>query len=58
MRVGERLGVVELAACYGGAHYLVQAGIDYLCLDLLTNLFGCIDPTLRQRWWLRCQDFR
>jgi hypothetical protein len=58
MRVGERLGVVELAACDGGARYLVEAGVGYLCLDLLADLFGCVDPTLRQRWRLRCQGFR
>jgi hypothetical protein len=58
MRVSKRFGVVESVACYGAAHYLVQAGIDYLCLDLFADLFGCVNPTLRQRQWSRCQDSR
>jgi hypothetical protein len=50
MRVGEGFGVVELAACKGGVHYLVEAGVGYLCLDLLADLFGWVNPTLQQ-WW-------
>jgi hypothetical protein len=49
MRVGERFGMVESAACERGARYLVEAGVDYLGLDLLAYLFDCIDPALRQR---------
>jgi hypothetical protein len=48
-RVGKCFGAVELAACKGGVHHLIQAGIGYLGLDLLANLFGCVDPALRQR---------
>jgi hypothetical protein len=49
MRVSEHLGVVESAACDGGARYLVQCWVGYLCLDLRAYLFDCVDPALRQR---------
>jgi hypothetical protein len=32
IRVGERFGVVVLAACEGGARYVVQTGVGYLGL--------------------------
>jgi hypothetical protein len=50
MRVGERFDVIALAACERAARYLVEAGIGYLCLDLLADLFDCVGPALRQPW--------
>jgi hypothetical protein len=50
MRVGERFGVIALAACERAARYLVEAGVGYLCLDLLADLFNCVGPALRQPW--------
>jgi hypothetical protein len=58
MRVGEHLGVVGFAARDGGARYLIQGWIGYLCLDLRAYLFDCVDPTLRQPSRRRCRDFR
>jgi hypothetical protein len=58
MRVGERFGVVVLAARDGAARYLIQGGIGYLCLDLRADLVDCVDPTLRQLWRWRCRGFR
>jgi hypothetical protein len=50
MRVGERFGVIVLAACERAARYLVKAGVGYLCLDLRADLFDCVGPALRQPW--------
>jgi hypothetical protein len=58
MRVGERFGVSVLAACERAARYLVEAGVDYLCLDLRADLFDCVGPTLWQPWWWRYRGFR
>jgi hypothetical protein len=58
MRVGERFGVVELAACEWAARYLVEAGVDYLCLDLRADLVNCVNPALRQLWRWRYRGFR
>jgi hypothetical protein len=54
MWVGGLTGELAFAACYGGARYVVQAGVDYLCLDLRADLFSCVNPALRQWWRLEC----